>query len=171
MFQCTLTFILLRRLARDVYLGFEGAGEELDVSADGVLGGATKWSQVQKFCRWVKNIKQNMMLLKSISHPHIAALRRHWCNKEIQGAGNCESVMWQMQLIMLLRGRRDVDAIASDGEWQIWLLISQLIVTHLVASAHCSRGYCRDVCATRFMCWSLQREEVGRFTWQNSASK
>jgi hypothetical protein len=25
--------------------------EELDVAADGVLGGATKWSEVQKFCR------------------------------------------------------------------------------------------------------------------------
>ena len=137
-----LTFILLRRLARDVYSGFE--------AADGVLGGATKWSEVQKFCRWVKNIKQNMVL-KSISHPHIAAPRRDWCNKEIWGVGNGESVMWQMQL-MLLQGRRDVDAIASDGEWQICLWISQLIFTHLVASTQCSRGYCRDVCATRFMC-------------------
>jgi hypothetical protein len=55
------------------------------------------------------------MLLKSISHPHIAAPRRFCCNKEIRGVGNGESVMWQMQL-MLLRGRRDVDVIASDGE-------------------------------------------------------
>ena len=122
----------------------------LEVGWGGVMGGITKHQTIGIFCRWVKNIKQNA-LSKTISHPQIATPCRYQCYKEVRGLGNIGSWMWQMQLT-LLRGRRDVDAIASDGEWQIWLLISQLIFTHLAASAQCSRGYCRDVCATRFMC-------------------
>ena len=122
----------------------------LEVGAGVVWWVASRNIRRFEYFAGVKNIKQNMVL-NTISHPHIAATRRHWCIKEIRGVGNGGSVMWQMQL-MLLQGRRDVDAIASDGEWQICLWISQLIITHRVASAQCSRGYCRDVCATRFMC-------------------
>ena len=100
-----LTFISPYRLTRDVYSSSKGL-EELDVTADGVLDGATKWSEVRTFCRWVKNIKQNMVL-NTISHPRIAAHRRHWCIKEIRWIRNGGSVMWQMQLTVLW-GHRDL---------------------------------------------------------------
>ena len=131
-----LTFILLRRLARDVYSGFE--------AADGVLGGATKWSEVQKFCRWVKNINQNMMLLKSISHPHIAAPRRHWCNKEIRGIGNGGNAMWQMQLTLL----RAV-VMSMQTQANRWWVTNMIINQSNEASAQCHRGYCSCVAHPR----------------------
>ena len=90
-------------------------------------------------------------LMKTISHPPIAAPHRHWCNKEVRGLENVGGSMWQIQLT-LLRGHRDVDAKASNGEWQIWSLLSQLILTHLVAAAQCRRWYCCDGCAIRFVC-------------------
>jgi O-acetylhomoserine/O-acetylserine sulfhydrylase-like pyridoxal-dependent enzyme len=47
----------------------------LGVAVGGVVIGATKRGEVQSFCRWVKNIKQNM-LIDTISHPHIASASR-----------------------------------------------------------------------------------------------
>jgi hypothetical protein len=56
----------------------------LEVGAGVVWWVASRNIRRFEYFAGVKNIKQNMVL-NTISHPHIAATRRHWCIKEIRG--------------------------------------------------------------------------------------
>ena len=77
------------------------------------------------------------MLIYTISHPHIASAPRRRCIKDARGIGCGEGGRWTVKSVAP-RGRRDVDANASDGEWffihkkinryQLTLLLLHIVV-------------------------------------------
>jgi hypothetical protein len=121
----------------------------INVAVGGVVIGATKHGEVQTFCRWVKNIKQNM-LIDTISHPHIASAPHHQCIKDARGMDVLKEGVGQCDW-MLPWGCRDVDANASNGEWFFihkkinWYLLA-LLLLHIVVEGT------TEMCV-QLVCW------------------
>jgi hypothetical protein len=138
-YKLFLTSILLYLLADDV-VWVLGWWMELKGWCGSCKGSSHKASADSKLAE-VRSNHQAKHVDKTMSHPHIASAPCRCCIKEAQGIGCGEGGRWTVKSVVPRGGHCD-NVNVSMGWWVTNIsLIGQVVIAHLIASAHCRQGH------------------------------